>query len=168
VYLLRLFVAGRPEEVVGQLHRYWELGCREFMLGPTTTVRQQAGAKVYKSGFRFQWVADDNLDVPTDDPFEDHFVTHRDFFLCTVVFEQALVDPLAESSRRAGALQTFRQRIAQTDGSFSVAFASKMFSGSKGHLLALPPKAIDCLRALPSIWISYLAKKRDQVAAKLK
>jgi alkanesulfonate monooxygenase SsuD/methylene tetrahydromethanopterin reductase-like flavin-dependent oxidoreductase (luciferase family) len=30
----RLFVAGRPDEVVEQLHAYWEVGCREFMLGP--------------------------------------------------------------------------------------------------------------------------------------
>lgn len=30
----RLFAAGSPEEVVGQLHRYWESGCTEFMLGP--------------------------------------------------------------------------------------------------------------------------------------
>lgn len=30
----RLFVAGRPREVVEQLHRYWEAGCDEFMLGP--------------------------------------------------------------------------------------------------------------------------------------
>jgi alkanesulfonate monooxygenase SsuD/methylene tetrahydromethanopterin reductase-like flavin-dependent oxidoreductase (luciferase family) len=31
----RLFVAGRPEEIVEQLHRYWELGCTEFVLAPT-------------------------------------------------------------------------------------------------------------------------------------
>ena len=30
----RLFVAGRPDQVVEQLHAYWEVGCREFMLGP--------------------------------------------------------------------------------------------------------------------------------------
>ena len=30
----RLFAAGRPEQVAEQLHRYWEAGCTEFMLGP--------------------------------------------------------------------------------------------------------------------------------------
>jgi len=30
----RLFAAGSPGEVVEQLHRYWEAGCTEFMLGP--------------------------------------------------------------------------------------------------------------------------------------
>jgi hypothetical protein len=30
----RLFAAGRPEQVTEQLHRYWEAGCTEFMLGP--------------------------------------------------------------------------------------------------------------------------------------
>jgi alkanesulfonate monooxygenase SsuD/methylene tetrahydromethanopterin reductase-like flavin-dependent oxidoreductase (luciferase family) len=30
----RLFVAGDPDEVVAQLHAYWQLGCREFVLGP--------------------------------------------------------------------------------------------------------------------------------------
>ncbi len=29
-----LFVAGSPPDVVDQLHRYWELGCTEFVLGP--------------------------------------------------------------------------------------------------------------------------------------
>jgi alkanesulfonate monooxygenase SsuD/methylene tetrahydromethanopterin reductase-like flavin-dependent oxidoreductase (luciferase family) len=30
----RLFAAGQPEQVAEQLHRYWEAGCTEFMLGP--------------------------------------------------------------------------------------------------------------------------------------
>jgi alkanesulfonate monooxygenase SsuD/methylene tetrahydromethanopterin reductase-like flavin-dependent oxidoreductase (luciferase family) len=30
----RLFVAGRPDEIVEHLHRYWEAGCTEFVLGP--------------------------------------------------------------------------------------------------------------------------------------
>ena len=30
----RLFAAGQPEQVADQLHRYWEAGCTEFMLGP--------------------------------------------------------------------------------------------------------------------------------------
>ena len=30
----RLFVAGRPDEIVEQLHGYWEVGCTEFVLGP--------------------------------------------------------------------------------------------------------------------------------------
>jgi alkanesulfonate monooxygenase SsuD/methylene tetrahydromethanopterin reductase-like flavin-dependent oxidoreductase (luciferase family) len=30
----RLFAAGSPDEVVEHLHRYWEAGCTEFMLGP--------------------------------------------------------------------------------------------------------------------------------------
>ena len=30
----RLFAAGRPEQVAERLHRYWEAGCTEFMLGP--------------------------------------------------------------------------------------------------------------------------------------
>jgi alkanesulfonate monooxygenase SsuD/methylene tetrahydromethanopterin reductase-like flavin-dependent oxidoreductase (luciferase family) len=30
----RVFVAGRPDEVVEQLHRYWEAGCSDFVLGP--------------------------------------------------------------------------------------------------------------------------------------
>lgn len=30
----RLFAAGSPDEVVEQLHRYWQQGCTEFMLGP--------------------------------------------------------------------------------------------------------------------------------------
>jgi alkanesulfonate monooxygenase SsuD/methylene tetrahydromethanopterin reductase-like flavin-dependent oxidoreductase (luciferase family) len=30
----RLFVAGGPSDVVDELHRYWELGCTEFVLGP--------------------------------------------------------------------------------------------------------------------------------------
>jgi alkanesulfonate monooxygenase SsuD/methylene tetrahydromethanopterin reductase-like flavin-dependent oxidoreductase (luciferase family) len=30
----RLFVAGRPADIVDQLHRYWEAGCREFVLAP--------------------------------------------------------------------------------------------------------------------------------------
>lgn len=29
-----LFAAGEPEQVADQLHRYWEAGCTEFMLGP--------------------------------------------------------------------------------------------------------------------------------------
>jgi alkanesulfonate monooxygenase SsuD/methylene tetrahydromethanopterin reductase-like flavin-dependent oxidoreductase (luciferase family) len=31
----RLFVAGRPDEVVEQLHGYWKAGCGEFVLWPT-------------------------------------------------------------------------------------------------------------------------------------
>jgi alkanesulfonate monooxygenase SsuD/methylene tetrahydromethanopterin reductase-like flavin-dependent oxidoreductase (luciferase family) len=27
-------VAGRPDDVVEQLHRYWTAGCGEFVLGP--------------------------------------------------------------------------------------------------------------------------------------
>jgi alkanesulfonate monooxygenase SsuD/methylene tetrahydromethanopterin reductase-like flavin-dependent oxidoreductase (luciferase family) len=30
----RLFVAGEPDDVVGQLHRYWREGCTEFVLAP--------------------------------------------------------------------------------------------------------------------------------------
>ena len=30
----RLFVAGPPDDVVEQLHRYWTAGCGEFVLGP--------------------------------------------------------------------------------------------------------------------------------------
>lgn len=30
----RLFAAGRPGEIVEHLHRYWEAGCTEFVLGP--------------------------------------------------------------------------------------------------------------------------------------
>jgi alkanesulfonate monooxygenase SsuD/methylene tetrahydromethanopterin reductase-like flavin-dependent oxidoreductase (luciferase family) len=30
----RLFAAGQPDQVAGQLRRYWEAGCTEFMLGP--------------------------------------------------------------------------------------------------------------------------------------
>jgi alkanesulfonate monooxygenase SsuD/methylene tetrahydromethanopterin reductase-like flavin-dependent oxidoreductase (luciferase family) len=30
----RLFAAGRPGAVLEQLHRFWEAGCTEFMLGP--------------------------------------------------------------------------------------------------------------------------------------
>jgi alkanesulfonate monooxygenase SsuD/methylene tetrahydromethanopterin reductase-like flavin-dependent oxidoreductase (luciferase family) len=30
----RLFAAGHPDEVAGQLRAYWEAGCTEFMLGP--------------------------------------------------------------------------------------------------------------------------------------
>jgi alkanesulfonate monooxygenase SsuD/methylene tetrahydromethanopterin reductase-like flavin-dependent oxidoreductase (luciferase family) len=30
----RLFVAGRPADIVAQLHRYWEAGCTEFVLAP--------------------------------------------------------------------------------------------------------------------------------------
>ena len=30
----RLFVAGRPDHIVEHLHRYWEAGCTEFVLGP--------------------------------------------------------------------------------------------------------------------------------------
>lgn len=30
----RLFAAGRPDEIVEHLHRYWEAGCSEFVLGP--------------------------------------------------------------------------------------------------------------------------------------
>jgi alkanesulfonate monooxygenase SsuD/methylene tetrahydromethanopterin reductase-like flavin-dependent oxidoreductase (luciferase family) len=30
----RLFAAGSPAQIVEQLHRYWEAGCTEFMLGP--------------------------------------------------------------------------------------------------------------------------------------
>jgi len=30
----RLFVTGRPQQIVEQLHQYWELGCTEFVLGP--------------------------------------------------------------------------------------------------------------------------------------
>ncbi|MBO0728198.1 MAG: LLM class flavin-dependent oxidoreductase [Acidimicrobiaceae bacterium] len=30
----RLFIAGRAQEIVEQLHQYWELGCTEFVLGP--------------------------------------------------------------------------------------------------------------------------------------
>ena len=30
----RLFAAGSPDEVAAQLHRYWQAGCTEFMLGP--------------------------------------------------------------------------------------------------------------------------------------
>jgi alkanesulfonate monooxygenase SsuD/methylene tetrahydromethanopterin reductase-like flavin-dependent oxidoreductase (luciferase family) len=30
----RLFVAGRPDDIVGDLHRYWEAGCTEFVLAP--------------------------------------------------------------------------------------------------------------------------------------
>jgi alkanesulfonate monooxygenase SsuD/methylene tetrahydromethanopterin reductase-like flavin-dependent oxidoreductase (luciferase family) len=29
-----LFAAGKPAEVAGRLHQYWEAGCTEFMLGP--------------------------------------------------------------------------------------------------------------------------------------
>ena len=29
-----LFAAGSPDQVAGQLHRYWAAGCSEFMLGP--------------------------------------------------------------------------------------------------------------------------------------
>jgi alkanesulfonate monooxygenase SsuD/methylene tetrahydromethanopterin reductase-like flavin-dependent oxidoreductase (luciferase family) len=31
----RLFVAGSVGQVVEHLHRYWEAGCTELMLGPT-------------------------------------------------------------------------------------------------------------------------------------
>lgn len=30
----RLFAAGGPDEIVEHLHRYWEAGCTEFVLGP--------------------------------------------------------------------------------------------------------------------------------------
>jgi alkanesulfonate monooxygenase SsuD/methylene tetrahydromethanopterin reductase-like flavin-dependent oxidoreductase (luciferase family) len=30
----RLFAAGSPAQIVERLHRYWEAGCDEFMLGP--------------------------------------------------------------------------------------------------------------------------------------
>ena len=30
----RLFVAGRPDDILEHLHRYWEAGCTEFVLGP--------------------------------------------------------------------------------------------------------------------------------------
>jgi alkanesulfonate monooxygenase SsuD/methylene tetrahydromethanopterin reductase-like flavin-dependent oxidoreductase (luciferase family) len=29
-----LFAAGQPDQVAGQLRRYWDAGCTEFMLGP--------------------------------------------------------------------------------------------------------------------------------------
>jgi alkanesulfonate monooxygenase SsuD/methylene tetrahydromethanopterin reductase-like flavin-dependent oxidoreductase (luciferase family) len=30
----RLFAAGDPNRIVGQLHDYWEAGCTEFVLAP--------------------------------------------------------------------------------------------------------------------------------------